>query len=335
MRGVGTEDSGSTPGRRTQSNAARFAASGGGHRAVTRSVTRKRSSEEHEQEHDGNVQGRQTGRKRLLERLRRGAPQAESKMKDPETSTGVDDGEPEYPDFCPDKFHGSFSCTAVQEIVSTFGPKKLQLLNKLGLNGLKYLKPGLTNSRHLVFWLFKRMDADKMQINLPDGSKIHMDLESVKKVMGIRCTGQDIVCSEGKVSESAKLSLCGRFGHGGAKDLPELDDLRRAISYDYGHSMSKHDEDTFMIALSAFVCAYMFGPPRRTAGVPRDIWEFISNPVNLLNCNWGAYVLKVIQSCARTVQMNLSSNPTSIKLGGCWLYLEVRSCATRLISGFC
>jgi len=162
-----------------------------------------------------------------------------------------------------------------------------------------------------------------MQINLPDGSKIDMDLESVKNVMGIRCTGQDIVCSEGKVSESAKLSLCGRFEHGGAEDLPELDDLRRAISYDYGHSMSKHDEDTFMIALSAFVCAYMFGPPRRTAGVPRDIWEFISNPVNLLNCNWGAYVLKVIQSCARTVQMNLSSNPTSIKLGGCWLYLEL------------
>jgi len=62
-------------------------------------VTRKRSSEEHEQEHDGNGQGRQTGRKCLLERLRRGAPQAESKMKDSETSTGVDDGEPEYPTF--------------------------------------------------------------------------------------------------------------------------------------------------------------------------------------------------------------------------------------------
>jgi len=31
----------------------------------------------------------------------------------------------------------------------------------------------------------------------------------------------------------------------------------------------------------------------------------------------------VLQSSARAVQMNLRSNPTSIKLGGCWLYLQV------------
>ena len=34
-------------------------------------------------------------------------------------------------------------------------------------------------------------------------------------------------------------------------------------------------------------------------------------------------MLSVLQSCARAVQLNMRSNPNSIKLGGCWLYLEV------------
>ena len=102
-----------------------------------------------------------------------------------------------------------------------------------------------------------------------------------------------------------------------------MDDLRKVLRRDYGQDMCQYDEETFMIAMSAFCCAYMFGPGKRTASVPADIWEFISFPKKLLNCNWGGYVLMVLQSSARAVQMNMRSNPTSILLGGCWLYLQV------------
>ena len=288
------------------------------HRAVTRSVTKKRSTRAvppSGREDPGNQSG---GIRRVQEGMSRRKRVERLKMK------GRDgDSEAEEIDFCPDKFHGSFSSSVVQEIVSTFGARKISLLNRIGFNGLIHLKPGLTHSRHLVFWLYKKLDASQMVINMPDGSKIQLDLESVQKVLGIRCTGSNVVSNHGKVVECAKSRLQERFQTGQSDVLPDLDYLRRIICKDYGEEMTVHEEETFMIALAAFVCAYMFGPPKRTAEVPRDMWEFISDPANLLNCNWGAYVLSVIQTCARGVQMNLSNNPTSIKLGGCWLYLEV------------
>jgi len=53
--------------------------------------------------------------------------------------------------FCPEKFHGCFSSDAVQDVISKFSEGQLNLVDRIGLGGLKYLKPGLHNSRHLVF----------------------------------------------------------------------------------------------------------------------------------------------------------------------------------------
>jgi len=129
--------------------------------------------------------------------------------------------------------------------------------------------------------------------------------------------------SSTKVTKYVKLRLQERFGIEECKEFPDLDDLRKVLCREYGQDMSEYDEETFMIAMAALCCAYMFGPGKRTASVPNDIWDFITFPKNLLNCNWGGYVLMVLQSSARAVQMNMRSNPTSIKLGGCWLYLQV------------
>ena len=107
------------------------------------------------------------------------------------------------------------------------------------------------------------------------------------------------------------------------KEVPDLSDLRKVLHRKFINELSEYDEETFMISIAAYVCAYMFGPAMRTAMVPNDIWEFISNPVKLLNCNWGGYVLSTLESSARTVQLNVLNNTTSIKLGGSWLYLEV------------
>jgi len=226
-------------------------------------------------------------------------------------------------DFCPAKFHGCSSSDAVQEVISSFGPKQLEILEKMGLGGLQHLKRGFHNSRHLVFWLLKQMDVQRMEIKLVDGSRVRMTLESVGKILGIRCSGRQVMISGSNGGGYVKQRLRERFGTDSSKEYPDLEDLRKVLFRQYAEDMSEYDEETFMIAVAGVCCAYMFGPPRRTTGVPKDIWEFLAYPKKLLDCNWGGYVLSVLQSCARAVQLNMRSNPNSIKLGGCWLYLEV------------
>lgn len=100
--------------------------------------------------------------------------------------------------------------------------------------------------------------------------------------------------------------------------------------------MAKDEEDGFMVAFAAMCCAYMFGPGGRQAKVPKDIWEFISHAENVTECNWSQYVLRVICDCAATVEMNVFNcgpDPNSIKLGGCWLYLEVWVYSRSVLDG--
>ena len=69
-------------------------------------------------------------------------------------------------DFCPLKFHGCFLSDVVQDIISTFDAKKLEILCNVGLSGLQHLKCGLHNNRHLGFWLLKRLDVQRMHVEI-------------------------------------------------------------------------------------------------------------------------------------------------------------------------
>lgn len=289
---------------------------------VTRSVTRKQCRPQGEEQEDKSKAQHTEFRKCLNRRLYRRGGNEETRATSSNGGGGTESANDVSDDFCPAKFHGCSSSDAVQEIISSFGEKKLELLEKMGLGGLQYLKRGIHNSRHLVFWLLKRMDVHRMEIKLVDGSRIRMTLESVGKILGIRCRGKQVVMSSAKGTEYAKQRLRERFGTEDDKEYPDVDDLRKVLLREYGQSMTEFDEETFMIAIAGICCAYMFGPARRTAEVPRDIWEFLAHPRKLLDCNWGRYLLTVLQSSARAVQLNMRSNPTSIKLGRCWLYLE-------------
>ena len=293
------------------------------HRAVTRSVTRGQCGVATEDTGPGTKAKTEGGRKRLARRLDAGGASSAEKTgcNNGGVSNNADDDV--SADYCPSKFHGCSSSDSVQEVISSFGAKKLELVERMGLGGLQYLKRGFHNSRHLVFWLLKRMDVQRMELKLIDGTRIRMTLQSVANILGIRCSGKEVLIRASKGAEYVKRRLRERFGTEENKEYPELDDLRKVLFRKYPEGMSEYEEETFMIAFAGFCCAYMFGPARRTAGVPRDIWEFLAYPKKLLDCNWGGYVLTVLQSCARAVQLNMRSNPTSIKLGGCWLYLEV------------
>jgi hypothetical protein len=53
-------------------------------------------------------------------------------------------------------FHGCFSTDHVQEVIATFGEKKLSILDQIGLGSLTHLKPGMKHSRGLVCSLLKK-----------------------------------------------------------------------------------------------------------------------------------------------------------------------------------
>ena len=296
-------------------------------RAVTRSVTRNRNGGGDDQSVRPDKAGPKSARRRLIDKLNRNFSGLGENVCSSKFSADLGSKNDAETDFCPVKFHGSSSSDAVQDVVCTFCPRKIAILEKVGLGGLQYLKRGIHNSRHLVFWLLKRMDIQRMQLKLGDGSRVEMNLDSVERILGVRCRGSNISVSSGKVSEYVKQRLRQRFGLDETKEVPNLSDLRKVLHRKFINELSEYDEETFMISIAAYVCAYMFGPAMHIAMVPKDIWDFISNPVKLLNCNWGGYVLSTLQSCARTVQLNVLNNPSSIKLGGSWLYLEVHACS--------
>ena len=110
------------------------------------------------------------------------------------------------------------------------------------------------------------MDVENMNIKLVDGSFVKMNFESVRRILGIRCTGAQMMISSSKVTEYVKVRLHERFGTEESKD-----DLRKVLCREYGNIMSEYDEETFMIAMAGYCCTYMFGPAKRSATVPRDI----------------------------------------------------------------
>ena len=75
-------------------------------------------------------------------------------------------------EYYPDKFHYYFSSQAVGEVVCTFGKKKREIVQEIGLGGLLHLETNMTHSCALVFWLLRRLDPEKMKILLEGGFEV-------------------------------------------------------------------------------------------------------------------------------------------------------------------
>jgi hypothetical protein len=94
--------------------------------------------------------------------------------------------------YYPNRFFGSFNTDLVCDLIDSFGEKKISLLREVGLGGLQHLKRGMSHSKNLVFFLYKRLDSREMSVDLGNGNKIILTIESVVKCMGIRGTGIDL-----------------------------------------------------------------------------------------------------------------------------------------------
>ncbi|CAO2187497.1 unnamed protein product [Urochloa humidicola] len=105
--------------------------------------------------------------------------------------------------------------------------------------------------------------------------------------------------------------------------IPIVRDAKRILARSYKNGMTDAQKQTFGMAFAAFCCAYMLGPMDRSAKVLHSIWYYLSNLNEVEQLNWAAYVLSVIKESAKQVQANVMGLPSSIKLGGCWLYLEL------------
>lgn len=228
--------------------------------------------------------------------------------------------------FHPARFHGWNCSDAVSTLVATFGEKKLALMEKIGLGGLVHVKPVMAHSKSLLLWVYKRIDTAKMRVIMGDGRFMPLSAKSVERMLGIRGTGSAVEEEEDGVSNQLKLRLHKMFGTADAGKLPCVGELQQVLLKDYSNEMSAEDEGRFSIALAAFCCAHMLGANSRGAVIPKNIWKFISSTDNLERCNWGEYVVRCVVRSAKEVQKHLQQDnaPFSVKLGGCWLYLEVK-----------
>ncbi|CAL5012900.1 unnamed protein product [Urochloa decumbens] len=227
--------------------------------------------------------------------------------------------------FYPGRFFGHFSTEAVSSLVATFGEKKLSIVRSIGLSGVIHLKERITHHKNLVYYLLKRIDTEKMRIVLGGGETLDLSVASVERVLGVRSTGVELVDDEDSNSTMIKSKLCRAFGIDGVDVLPGLADIQKVLLKDYPDDMSKEDEDKFIVTFAAFCIAHIFGNKDRGASVPAKVWKFISNADNVRRCNWASFVLRCVKKAAMDVQDNLrSKNPTTtVRLAGCWLYLEL------------
>ncbi|TVU34242.1 hypothetical protein EJB05_16073, partial [Eragrostis curvula] len=223
----------------------------------------------------------------------------------------------------PGKLHGCFNSKVVSDVIDSFCDQKKEAMKLIGLHGLVSLKPLIIHSRRLVFWLMARMDVEGMRIRLGDGTFVNLDDESVHRILGVTTTGTAVKLSKEEISDEALARLCRLLSIDGPVRYPTLDDCKRVMEMEWGPDETEETKDSFLVALAAYCAAYMFGPSQRSASIPYDILEFISEPSNLKNCNWASYILVAIKAAACRVQRNVRKGQYSVFLGGCWLYLEI------------
>jgi len=117
----------------------------------------------------------------------------------------------------------------------------------------------------------KMMDTDNMKMRLTDGTFVHMTQQSVGDILGVRSIGERIVTGSKKVLEIVTAKLHQLFSTSKSSEFPSVADLKKVLMQKYNTSMTKEEEETFMIAFAGYCCAYMFGPPERSACVPKRI----------------------------------------------------------------
>jgi hypothetical protein len=124
-------------------------------------------------------------------------------------------------------FHGCFSTDHVQEVIATFCEKKLSILERIGLGSLTYLKPGMKHSRGLVCSLLKQIEPDRMCLILEKGGEIKLSNESVHRILGVRCEGNDINIGSA-LSEELKKQIHEIFSTPFVENLPTMEDAKKS-----------------------------------------------------------------------------------------------------------
>ncbi|CAN6198284.1 unnamed protein product [Urochloa humidicola] len=234
---------------------------------------------------------------------------------------GVPTGDPKT--YLPKKFHGSFSSKRVGQLISKLNEEKKEIVRSIGLGGLLEMRPKMHHSRHLIFWLVKHLDVQQMRLCIPGRPKIALTDQSVERILGIRSAGIPLTDGGRVLNKEVRTQLSKAFRTEDTTVLPTVEDAKKVLVRRYKNRMTDAQRGTFAMAMAAYCCAHMLGPEDRSAKVPNGVWHFISDPGLLRHCNWAAYVLSVIKRNALQIQSNLFLHPKSIRLGGCWLYLEI------------
>ena len=104
-------------------------------RAVTRSVTRNRNAAGEDQSVHPRKAEKKSAKRRLIDKLNRNVRGVDENGCGNKFSTDLGSNQDAETDFCPVKFHGSSSSDAVQDVVCTFCPRKIAILEKVAFGG--------------------------------------------------------------------------------------------------------------------------------------------------------------------------------------------------------
>lgn len=172
--------------------------------------------------------------------------------------------------------------------------------------------------------MLARLDIRNMRIKLGDSTFVELTESTVEMTLGVHSGGEEMDISSELVSSETLTQLrrwlCVDDG------IPTLEDAKAAVTREWPKVVGEEEENCFTVIMATLCCGYMFGPWERVSTIPVEIMEAISNSANVRSCNWGSYVLHVIKVAAQKVQCELQKAryPSSVLLGGCWLYLQVR-----------
>lgn len=123
---------------------------------------------------------------RSAARAGRGRPEGSAQVSEASEGSGSEDCTSEeetnksgMDNYYPSKFHGCFNTAEIGRLVSTFSPAALNLMDAIGLRGLKYLKAEMQYDRSFVYWLQLRIDCANMTMRLAHNDIVQLTPELV------------------------------------------------------------------------------------------------------------------------------------------------------------
>lgn len=214
------------------------------------------------------------------------------------------------------------SIRLIHDIISKFGPEKVELVRSIGFEGLLHLPLLKQNNLRFSTWLMSRVDELSQTLLIADGTRIHFNKADVARVFGIPASGRSIFHKPGilSVHNSTLVTLDSPIN---TKHLRSIKVAQGIVAKDHEGPMSTTEQDEFKAAFVVFVMSTLLAPCAKHDRVSDDYLHTIEQPGQICSYDWAEYVIRRLLDAVSKLKADIANNVKVPYIYGCSLFLQV------------